>query len=322
MFFQSFCSRLERLTTSSLPHRGRGTAKRWWVWRRQTVTISRFVIGEDTPELLPWHFFLKTRNDPIARGRQEHPAQHDAGDRARADDDIRHPMRATHHARQREDHSDGHRSRRCFFAEIPQHERSEDQEHHAVVPREARARPVFRRPASESRNFQGWHALLDEIFRRARPLEMHHHVALLREHDGHHHREPHRDHPPPPARVRLAEMIEINREHTEESDRIERPQVRERHEVCERCAVRDELLEREEHAVVERLPEAVRRQKEPAQKHRGTERVAARERRPSFDGQRSHLENLRKFYILRAPPSIRNPSEIFKREMLDDTDEK
>lgn len=43
------------------------------------------------------------------------------------------------------------------FAEIAQHVEREDQEHHAVVAREARARPVLGRPARELRDAQHGH---------------------------------------------------------------------------------------------------------------------------------------------------------------------
>ena len=158
---------------------------------------------------------VKQRNDAVRCRCQEHPAQDDAADGAGADDDIRQPVCPRHDARHREDDDDEQARREGLLAEIAQHVKGEDQEHHAVVAWKARARPVLGRPARELGDTQHGHPLQGEELRRARPLKAEHHVELLRDHGRHEHRQADAEHPAPALGILLAVVVVEDAQHEE-----------------------------------------------------------------------------------------------------------
>ena len=199
---------------------------------------------------------VEQRDDAVRCRRQEHPAQDNAADGARSDDDIRQPVCARHDARHREDDDDEQARGKGLLAEIAQHVEREDQEHHAVVAREARARPVLGRPARELRDAQHGHTLQREELRRARPLKAEHHVELLGDHGRHEHGQADAEHPAPPLSVLQPIVVVEDAKHEEKRHGVERPQIREGHQVEQGLALPNQVIEEEKDRFVNLIPKA------------------------------------------------------------------
>ena len=178
---------------------------------------------------------------------------------------------------------------RYLLAEVAQHVEREDQQHHAVVARKARARPVLGRPARELRDAQHGHALQREELRRARPLKAEHHVELLGDHGRHEHGQADAEHPAPPLGVLQPVVVVEDAEHEEEGHGVERPQVREGHDVEQGLTLPDQVIEEEKDRFVELIPEACLSGQQPARKEQYAKDCEAQHPKPSFCCQENIL---------------------------------